>query len=133
MEFFTLDILGIFQTGNIWNFKIANFTIFPNWTLFGIFQVDNFSNFSNWQFSEFVQCEILGTFQIGMFQIANFSNLLNCKFFEFSELKNLQIDRIFLIWKIKIWLKKLVMLELFAHSIFRITRNFANSHIFPLI
>ena len=57
---------------------------------FRIFQVDYCQNFPNGKFSEFFRLAIFG-----IFQIANFSNFLNCKFFEFSELKNLQISRIF--------------------------------------
>ena len=123
-----LQILRIFPIEHFWNF--------PNWIFFRIFQIDNFSNFPidnfrnlpNEKFSELFK---LAIFRI--FQIANFSNFLKCKFSEFFELKNLPISIIFSIRKTKIWLQKLAILELFVHSIFRITRNFANPHIFPLI
>ena len=75
------------------------------------------------------------------FQNWIFFNFLNYKFLEISKLKSLGIVhigklrnfKIFSIRKIKVCFKKLAILELFVHSIFHTTRNFANSEICFLI
>ena len=79
--------------------------------IFGNFQIEFFFNLSNCTFSEFFKFEVSGIAEIG-------------------KLRNFEI---FLIWKIKVWLQKLAISELIVHSIFRTTRNFAHSHVCPLM
>ena len=65
----------------------------------------------------------------GIFKI-EFAKLQIFGLFQIRKLRNFKI---FSIRKIKVCLQKLAILELFVHSIFRTTRNFANSEICFLI
>ena len=99
------SFFGIFQVGNFWNFKIANFTNFTNRTCL------EYSNLTIFR----------------LLLIDNFRNFPNWKYLEFSKLEILGISS-FLNLENQIWLQKRSV-----HSIFGITRNFADSHIFPLM
>ena len=146
-----MQIFRIFQFGNFRNFsnylncKFSKFLNYSKFEIFGIVWIGNFRNlshFSNWKFLEFCKLQI---FRI--VRNANFSDFLKFKLFEFSKLQiyrtsqinnfwtslNWKISRIFSISKTKIWLKKFAILEFFVNLIFCTARNFANSHICPLI
>ena len=115
-----LEVRGIFQIGNFWNFTKSNFLQFSELTIFGIFQTEFFffsfpnSNFSeffkfeifrisrNWKFLEFQKLEIFRIFRIanfGVFQIGIFRNDPKCKFLELSKLENYENSRFFSILK----------------------------------
>ena len=147
----------IYKIGNFWNFRIWKFFgNFPNRKVsefsklqfFQIFQMENFFQFSKLKifgvfqirhFLEFPKSENFQIFRI--LQIVHFWSCPNPEIFRIFQFRNFWDSRS---WKINEFLEffkfrkpkfvfqKLAILELFVHSMFRITRNFANSHIFPL-
>ena len=122
------EIFGICHIANFWNFrKWKFFKLFElnvvecsKSTIFKIFKIEIFLYLPKCSFSELSKSKIL-------------SNFRNLKFFGIVQIGKLRNFEIFPIWKIKVWLQKLPILKLFVHSIFRTTRNFANSHMCPLI
>ena len=106
-----MQIFRICHIANFWNFQNYKFLEISKLNFFWICKIANFWNFRNWNFFDFFKLDVFGIVQIG-------------------KLINLNI---FSIWKIKVWLQKLAILEFFVHSIFRTTRNFANSHISTFI
>ena len=100
-------------------YKLSNFENFLIFNFFLIFKIINFWKFPNWIFFNLPNSQFLELFKLEVFGVVQIGKLRNFK--------------IFAIWKIKVWLQKLAILELFVHSIFRIIRNFANSHICSLI
>ena len=101
----------------------CKFLEFSKFLIFRISLIGNFWNFTSQTFLEFSKSE---TFEIskseifGIFKIRNFWNLPNQKFKKNSNYKFLEFS-------------KLAIAELFVHSIFLITHNFATSHICLLI
>ena len=127
-SFLELKIFEIFEIWYFWNFPNWQFRNFPHWKflesfkfkIFWIFQIKNLSSFSNLKFLELSKLEISG-----ISQIWNFWNYLNWKINKFLDF--------FSIAKTKMCLQKLEIFQLSVYSMFHITRNFANCHIFPLI
>ena len=125
---------------------------FRNLMFWKLKNLGNLSYFRKCRFFEFATLQIFGIFNIEFFEIFNIEFLFNFQnykfleipklnFFEFAKLQIFEIVRIgklrnlkkFVIRKIKVCLQKMAILELFVHSIFRTTRNFANSQICSLI
>ena len=80
MEFFNLDMLGIFQFGNFWNHQNWEFMEFLKmdiFKIFAIFQIWNLRNCQNWKFIIFAKLKIYGIF--GIFQIGHFQKISNWK------------------------------------------------------
>ena len=95
--------------------------------IFRIFHIEDFWNFQNWIFFNFQNYKFLEISKLNFFE---FVKLQIFGIVQIGKLKNLKI---FSIRKIKVCLQKLAFLELFVGSIFRTTRNFANSEICFLI
>ena len=97
----------------------------------------NFDSFSTCSILKICYCSKLNNFRnLMFFEIAKLGKFK--KFYELQIFGIFQIGKprnfeIFAIWRIKVWLQKFAILELFIHSIFYTTPNFANSHICPLI
>ena len=128
MEFFTLDILGIFQVEYFWSI------FFPSGKFFGILWIANFSNFPRWIFLEFSKLTIYEVFQIGNlwnFKITNFTNFPNWTFLEFSKLKIFGTFQIGNFWNFLNW-KFSELFRLAIFGIFQIANfsNFLNSKFF---
>ena len=66
LEFYKLEIFGISQNGNFWNFTKWKFLELRK-TIFQIFRIENFLNLPNWIFCWIGQIEIFGVFQIDDF------------------------------------------------------------------
>ena len=131
MQYF--ENLLLFEIAVFWKFVVVrNWTILKIWCFLKLKNFGNFKYFIKCKFFEFATLQIFGIFKIEIF-----FNFPNWKFFEFFKLEVFGIVQIgklgnfktFSTWKIKVWLQKLAILELFVHSIFRTTRNFSNSHI----